>query len=179
MTARALIAAVGDRSSFKNGRQFAAWLGLVPKQRSSGGRARLFGISKRGDRYLRTLLIHGAPDVPKVEQPPVVETKEPTRQNVQWCDETWEHVLPPPFDDARTMSPSRHARHVMDVWRCHGRKVVRDMPQWAIDIISEHEPSSADRIRALLAKRLTDLPMLWSKQWRAVGLREPIQAELG
>ena len=56
----ALAAAVGDRSSFKNGRQFAAWLGLVPKQRSSGGRARLFGISKRGDRYLRTLLIHGA-----------------------------------------------------------------------------------------------------------------------
>src|SRR5271169_5992518 len=49
-----------DRGSFKNGRQFAAWLGLVPKQRSSGGRARLFGISKRGDRYLRTLLIHGA-----------------------------------------------------------------------------------------------------------------------
>ena len=58
--ATALVAAVGDRSSFKNGRQFAAWLGLVPKQRSSGGRARLFGISKRGDRYLRTLLIHGA-----------------------------------------------------------------------------------------------------------------------
>ena len=60
MTATALIAVVGDRNSFKNGRQFAAWLGLVPKQRSSGGRARLFGISKRGDRYLRTLLIHGA-----------------------------------------------------------------------------------------------------------------------
>src|SRR5271168_1510296 len=60
VTATALVAAVGDRSSFKNGRQFAAWLGLVPKQRSSGGRARLFGISKRGDRYLRTLLIHGA-----------------------------------------------------------------------------------------------------------------------
>jgi len=60
ITATALIAAVGDRTAFKNGRQFAAWLGLVPKQRSSGGRARLFGISKRGDRYLRTLLIHGA-----------------------------------------------------------------------------------------------------------------------
>ena len=60
MTATVLVAAVGDRSSFKKGRQFAAWLGLVPKQRSSGGRARLFGISKRGDRYLRTLLIHGA-----------------------------------------------------------------------------------------------------------------------
>ena len=60
VTATALIAAVGDRSCFKNGRQFAAWLGLVPKQRSSGGRARLFGISKRGDRYLRTLMIYGA-----------------------------------------------------------------------------------------------------------------------
>jgi transposase len=60
ITATALIAAVGDRTCFKNGRQFAAWLGLVPKQRSSGGRARLFGISKRGDRYLRTLMIHGA-----------------------------------------------------------------------------------------------------------------------
>ncbi|MFD1984538.1 IS110 family transposase [Mesorhizobium newzealandense] len=45
VTATALIAAVGDRTCFKNGRQFAAWLGLVPKQRSSGGRARLFGIS--------------------------------------------------------------------------------------------------------------------------------------
>ncbi|RWK79073.1 MAG: IS110 family transposase [Mesorhizobium sp.] len=60
LTATALIAAVGDRTCFKNGRQFAAWLGLVPKQRSSGGRARLLGISKRGDRYLRTLMIHGA-----------------------------------------------------------------------------------------------------------------------
>jgi transposase len=60
VTATALVAAVGDRSCFKNGRQFAAWLGLVPKQRSSGGRNRVFGISKRGDRYLRTLMIHGA-----------------------------------------------------------------------------------------------------------------------
>lgn len=60
ITATALVAAVGDRSCFRNGRQFAAWLGLVPKQHSSGGKARLFGISKRGDRYLRTMLIHGA-----------------------------------------------------------------------------------------------------------------------
>jgi transposase len=60
VTATALIAAIGDTKCFKNGRQFAAWLGLVPKQRSSGGRARLIGISKRGDRYLRTLLIYGA-----------------------------------------------------------------------------------------------------------------------
>ncbi|MEM8622728.1 MAG: IS110 family transposase [Pseudomonadota bacterium] len=60
ITATALVAAVGDRSCFKNERQFAAWLGLVPRQRSSGGRTRLLGISRRGDRYLRTLLIHGA-----------------------------------------------------------------------------------------------------------------------
>ncbi len=60
VTATALVAAVGDPSCFRNGRQFAAWLGLVPRQKSSGGKARLLGISKRGDRYLRTLLIHGA-----------------------------------------------------------------------------------------------------------------------
>ncbi len=65
--------------------------------------------------------------------------------------ESWEEVLPSPFDDAGPMSRERHSRHVMEVWRAHGRKVVRDMPQWAIDIISEHEPSSAVSIRALLA----------------------------
>lgn len=61
--ATALVAAVGDGKVFKNGRQMAAWLGLVPKQHSSGGKDRLLGISKRGDRYLRTLLIHGARSV--------------------------------------------------------------------------------------------------------------------
>lgn len=60
LTATALVAAAGNASSFGNGRQFAAWLGLVPRQHSSGGRARLLGISKRGDSYIRTLLIHGA-----------------------------------------------------------------------------------------------------------------------
>lgn len=60
VTATVLVAAAGDQGCFRNGREFAAWLGLVPRQRSSGGKARLFGISKRGDRYLRTLMIHGA-----------------------------------------------------------------------------------------------------------------------
>ncbi len=63
VTATALIAAMSDGKAFKNGRQFAAWLGLVPRQHSSGGKTRLFGISKRGDTYLRTLLIHGARSV--------------------------------------------------------------------------------------------------------------------
>lgn len=63
LIATAILAAVSDGKSFKNGRQFAAWLGLVPRQHSTGGKARLFGISKRGDPYLRTLLIHGARSV--------------------------------------------------------------------------------------------------------------------
>lgn len=60
LTATAMIAAVPNASVFKNGRQMSAWLGLVPRQSSSGDKQTLLGISKRGDRYLRTLLIHGA-----------------------------------------------------------------------------------------------------------------------
>ncbi|MCX9134871.1 IS110 family transposase [Aeromonas veronii] len=68
ITASALIASVGDAKSFKNGRQLAAWLGLVPRQHSSGGKQTLLGISKRGDSYLRTLLIHGARAVLRVAE---------------------------------------------------------------------------------------------------------------
>jgi len=60
LTASAFVASLGNAKSFKNGRQVAAWLGLVPRQDSSGGKTRLLGISKHGDVYLRTLLIHGA-----------------------------------------------------------------------------------------------------------------------
>jgi transposase len=60
VTATALIAAIGDVTQFKNGRQLAAWLGLVPREHSTGGKPRLLGISKRGDVYLRKLLVHGA-----------------------------------------------------------------------------------------------------------------------
>jgi transposase len=60
LTATALVAAVSDASQFKNGRQFAAWLGVVPRQHSTGGKARLLGLSKHGDLYLRKLLVHGA-----------------------------------------------------------------------------------------------------------------------
>ena len=58
--ASALVASIADATSFDNGRQLSAWLGLVPRQHSSGGKPTLLGISKRGDVYLRTLLIHGA-----------------------------------------------------------------------------------------------------------------------
>jgi transposase len=63
LTATATVAMMGDAKAFKSGREFAAWLGLVPKQTGSGGKTNLHGISKRGDSYLRTLLIHGARSV--------------------------------------------------------------------------------------------------------------------
>lgn len=60
MTSTALGAAVGDAKQFRSGRELSAWLGLTPRQRSTGGKPVLLGISKRGDAYLRQLLIHGA-----------------------------------------------------------------------------------------------------------------------
>jgi len=60
LTATAVIATMGEARAFKSGREFCAWLGLVPRQSGTGGKVRLLGISKRGDTYLRTLLIHGA-----------------------------------------------------------------------------------------------------------------------
>lgn len=63
ITASALIASIGDAKNFDDVRQLAAWLGLVPRQHSSGGKSNLLGMSKRGDSYLRTLLIHGARSV--------------------------------------------------------------------------------------------------------------------
>ncbi len=61
--ATALVAAIGDARSFRRGRDLAAWMGLVPKQHSTGGKTRLLGISKQGNRYLRQVLIHGARSV--------------------------------------------------------------------------------------------------------------------
>jgi transposase len=71
LTATALVATIGDARTFKSGREFASFLGLVPRQSGTGGRIRLGSISKRGDPYLRTLLIHGARSV-------MYHAKEPT-----------------------------------------------------------------------------------------------------
>lgn len=65
LTASAAVATIGDAKTFKNGREVSAWLGLVPKQHSSGNKIRLGGISKRGDRYVRKLLINGGRTVVK------------------------------------------------------------------------------------------------------------------
>jgi transposase len=70
LTATAAVATMGDSMAFKSGREFCAWLGLVPKQSGTGGKVKLLGISKRGDTYLRTLLIHGARSV-------LIHAKEP------------------------------------------------------------------------------------------------------
>ena|ERR1039457_6642651 len=60
LTASAIVASVGNATEFRNGRQFAAWLGLVPRQHSTGGKTRLGHITKSGDNYLRSLLVLGA-----------------------------------------------------------------------------------------------------------------------
>jgi transposase len=60
LVATAMVAAVGNGSAFKRGRDFAAWLGLVPRQHSTGGKAKLLGITKRGNPYVRTMFVHGA-----------------------------------------------------------------------------------------------------------------------
>ena len=77
ITASALAATVPDISGFKSGRHFAAWLGLVPRQNSSGGKDRLGSITKMGDRYLRRLLVIGA--TASIRH---VKSKKPTE--VQW-----------------------------------------------------------------------------------------------
>lgn len=77
LTATAAVATMGQAKAFRSGREFAAWVGLVPAQTGTGGKVRLLGISKRGDTYLRTLLIHGARAVQR-------NTKEPSKwlQNI-------------------------------------------------------------------------------------------------
>lgn len=77
LIATAVVAAISNGHAFENGRQFSAWLGLVPRQNSSGGKSRLLGISKRGDPYLRTLLVHGARSV-------VYQAKAKTDQRSLW-----------------------------------------------------------------------------------------------
>ncbi len=76
ISASAIVTAIGNGTQFKNGRELAAWLGLVPNQHSSGGKERLGGISKRGDKRLRTLIIHGARAVIRF-----CETKTDTRSD--------------------------------------------------------------------------------------------------
>ena len=89
LTATAAVATMGDARAFKSGREFAAWLGLVPAQSGTGGRVRLLGISKRGDTYLRTLLIHGARAALLSSKEPsewlqAIKKRRPTKRGRSW-----------------------------------------------------------------------------------------------
>lgn len=93
IAATALIASIGNAASFENGRQLAAWLGLVPKQNSSGGKEKLLGISKRGDVYLRTLLIQGARAVLNAKTRYTTEEQKATKDYsklTQWMFDLYE-----------------------------------------------------------------------------------------
>ena len=77
LIATAIVAAIGNGAAFHKGREFAAWMGLLPRQHSTGGKAMLLGISKRGNQYLRKILIHGARSV-------VLNSKPDRVQMGQW-----------------------------------------------------------------------------------------------
>ena len=84
LTSTAVVAAVGDAKEFRSGREFAAWLGLVPRQSGTGGKVRLLGISKRGNAYLRALLIHCARAIACPEQSLQQYSRRARRRCLTW-----------------------------------------------------------------------------------------------
>ena len=98
LTATAAVATIGDAKAFKSGREFAAFLGLVPRQSGTGGRVKLLGISKRGDVYLRTLLCHGARSV-------ITHQK----QHGPWLDKL---LAPRPFNAVTVALANKMARTI-------------------------------------------------------------------
>ncbi|MDR6306681.1 transposase [Nitrobacter vulgaris] len=106
-TATAIVAAVGDGSEFKNGRHLAAWVGLVPRQFSSGDRTVLMGISKRGNQHLRRLLVHGARAV-------VRTAPNKTDHNNQWVNQLRERRG---FNRATVAVANKNARIIWAVLR--------------------------------------------------------------
>jgi transposase len=101
ITASALVATIGNGRDFKNGRQLGAWLGLTPRQSSSGGRQALGSITKRGDVYLRTLLVHGA----RAEMMQVHRRQDPKSQWAQRLKAS------KPWNKAAVALANKHARH--------------------------------------------------------------------
>jgi transposase len=112
LCATALVATVADARSFANGRQMSAWLGLVPKQHSTGGKPVLLGISKRGDAYLRTLLIHGARSAILAEQ------RKPANRANQWVGQLLQRKHP------NIAAVALANKNVRTVWAllAHGRE---------------------------------------------------------
>ena len=121
ITADAVVATIGSAQDFKNGRQFAAWLGLVPMQHSSGGRSRLGRISCRGDGYLRTLLIQGARSSLQRAKAVPWERATPEQRWIQGLDRRL------PFGKALVAIANKHARQL---WAMLARSESYDAEAW-------------------------------------------------
>lgn len=121
LTADALVATVGNAREFRNGRQLAAWLGLVPTQHSSGGRRQLGSISCRGDRYLRTLLIQGARSSLQRAQAVALERATPEQR---WIRDLATRL---PFGKVLAAIANKHARQL---WAMLARDEDYDAHAW-------------------------------------------------
>ena len=121
ITADAVVATIGSAQSFANGRQFAAWLGLVPMQHSSGGRTRLGRISCRGDGYLRTLLIQGARST--LQRAKAVSWEKATAEQ-RWIQDLERRL---PFGKVLVAIANKHARQV---WAMLARGEHYDAEAW-------------------------------------------------
>ena len=121
ITADAVVATIGSAHSFANGRQFAAWLGLVPMQHSSGGRTRLGRISCRGDGYLRTLLIQGARS--SLQRAKAVSWEKATAEQ-RWIQDLERRL---PFGKVLVAIANKHARQV---WALLARGEHYDAEAW-------------------------------------------------
>ena len=120
--ASALIAAIGKGETFEHGRDLAAWLGLVPRQFTTGGRPKLLGISKRGNRYLRKLLIHGA----RAALPPVAGPDTPLGR---WAKALLQRAHPRAHPNVAIVAfANKLARIAWAVLRRGERFVVRGLP---------------------------------------------------
>jgi transposase len=121
ITADAVVATIGSAQSFANGRQFAAWLGLVPMQHSSGGRSRLGRISCRGDGYLRTLLIQGARS--SLQRAKAVAWEKATPEQ-RWIQDIERRL---PFGKVLVAIANKHARQI---WAMLARGEHYDADAW-------------------------------------------------
>ena len=121
ITADAVVATIGSAQDFKNGRQFAAWLGLVPVQHSSGGRSRLGRISCRGDSYLRTLLIQGARS--SLQRAKAVPWEKATPEQ-RWIQDLDRRL---PFGKVLVAIANKHARQL---WAMLARSQTYDAEAW-------------------------------------------------
>ncbi len=106
IVATAIVAAIGNGAAFRKGRDFAAWLGVVPRQYSTGGKAKLLGISKRGNVYLRKILIHGARELQCCGSSAIEHRLE--RGSTPWTPERRRTLLSLPWPTSSHASPGQY-----------------------------------------------------------------------